>query len=196
MTRLKDRRYEHIKRVAVNTLIECGIRDVPIDPFLICERRGYKLIKYSEKYNEEDMAVVVEAFPNGFNYYDKGVRIIEYNDNYSIERIRTTILHEIGHIELKHTKKCLLAETEAEWFAAYIIAPPPLVDLYDIEDILDVSARFNTSCECGFHCMRRYQTWKRYTIFKKDYERQLVKQFTGDCISIDNERNVITYECN
>ena len=42
-------------------------------------------------------------------------------------RIRFTIMHEIGHIVLDHTEHSDLAESEANFFAKYALAPPPLV---------------------------------------------------------------------
>ena len=124
------------------------------------------------------MEIVCRKYPNGFNYVLKGERIIEYNDTLTPERIRTTIFHEIGHIELKHTCACSLAEAEAEWFGVYMIAPAPLVDLYNLEDSMDLAVTFDTSMECGYYSMVRYIKWKRYTWILKDYEKELVKQFT------------------
>ena len=44
--RLRNERYEYIKRIVVKTLKDCNIREIPINPFLICQVRGYNLIKY------------------------------------------------------------------------------------------------------------------------------------------------------
>lgn len=177
MTKLRNEKYEYIKKVVTRTLLECNINTLPIDPYKICEKRGYKLIKYSEKYKGENFEKVCAVFPNGFNYFLEGERIIEYNDTLLPERIRTTIFHEIGHIELKHTCQCSLAETEAEWFAAYIIAPPPLIDLIKVNSLLELSIKFDTSKECAYHCMMRYIAWKRVAWFKRDYEKDLIEQF-------------------
>lgn len=176
--RLRDERYEYIKKKVVDTLIECNIKTIPIDPFKICAKRNYKLIKYTKKYSLNEMKIVCESYPNGFNYVLNGERIIEYNDTLSPERIRTTIFHEIGHIELRHTCPCSLAETEAEWFGVYMIAPPPLVNLFDLEDSMELATKFNTSMECGYHSMVRYIKWKRNTWIPKDYERKLIRLFT------------------
>lgn len=177
MARLRDERYEYIKKIAIRTLLECDIKTLPISPIEICEKRGYKLIKYTEKYSTEEMELVCEKYPNGFNYFRGGERIIEYNDTLLQERIRTTIFHEIGHIELNHTCHCALSENEAEWFAAYIIAPPPLVDLNEINSSLELAIKFDTSIECGNHCMNRYLKWKRAAYFRHDYEKTLIEQF-------------------
>ena len=59
-----------------------------------------------------------------------------------------------------------------------MIAPAPLVDLYNLEDSMDLAVTFDTSMECGYYSMVRYIKWKRYTWILKDYEKELVKQFT------------------
>lgn len=176
--KLRNERYEYIKRKVLQTLKECNIKTVPIDPFLICKIRGYKLVKYTEKYNSENIKKVCERFPNGFRYLNNGEKIIEYNDTHSPERIRTTLFHEIGHFELKHIYDCSLAEAEAEWFGVYMIAPSPLVDLFKIEDSVDLAVKFDTSIECGYYSMLRYIKWKRQSLFLKDYEKELIKLFS------------------
>lgn len=176
--RLRNERYEYIKRAVIRTLKECNIGTIPICPFLICKIRGYKLVKYTDKYTKEEMKIVCRELSDGFNYVLNGERIIEYNDTKLPERIRTTIFHEIGHIELKHTCRCSLSEAEAEWFGAYMIAPPPLVDLFNLDDFTDLAVKFNTSVECAYYSMNRYMKWKKYTWFLKDYEKELVKLFS------------------
>lgn len=189
MGRLRSERYEYIKEAVVNTLIECNITTVPINPFEICRKKGYLLIKYTSKYTKEEIEKLCEVYPNGFSYYsENGDRIIEYNDTLSNNRIRTTLFHEIGHTVLKHTCTCELAETEAEWFAAYIIAPPPLVNLYNIESSEELSIIFDASLECAYNCMSRYLKWKRITWFLRNYEKDLVNQFSIDFEKIyDND---------
>ena len=104
MTKLRNEKYEFIKKSVIRTLIECDVKTLPINPLEICEKRGYTLIKYTDKYTKEDFDMICEVFPNGFNYYSDGKRIIEYNDTLSTERIRTTIFHEIGHAMNKGSK--------------------------------------------------------------------------------------------
>ena len=178
MAKLRSERYEYIKEAVVNTLVECDIKNVPIDPFEICRRRNYKLIKYTDKYDIDDLKKVVDVYPNGFKQYLNDEMIIEYNDLMSEERIRTTIFHEIGHIELRHVCECELSETEAEWFGVYMIAPAPLVGLYKIEDYKDLSDVFYTSLECGKNSFQRYINWKEKPGFLKEYEERLINQFT------------------
>ena len=178
MARLRDEKYEYIKKKVVRTILECDINELPINPFAICNKRKYKSIKYSDKYSVDELELICKVYPDGFNYYLDGERIIEYNDLLAPERIRMTLFHEIGHIELKHTCKCSLSEAEAEWFAAYMIAPPPLVDLINIDSFLDLAIKFDTSITCAYHCMRRYILWKRFTIVCRDYEKKLREQFS------------------
>jgi Zn-dependent peptidase ImmA (M78 family) len=177
MAKLSNDRYEYIKRKATQTLTECNINSIPINPYQICNERKYKLIKYSSKYSGDELKFIIECFPCGFSYIYNNEKIIEYNDSIEHERIRTTLFHEIGHLELRHTCECTLSETEAEWFGAYIIAPPPLVNIFKPDDYIELSKIFDTSKECGFNAMNRYLKWKSITVFQKDYENTMIKQF-------------------
>lgn len=56
-----------------------------------------------------------------------GLKLILYDKNKYDPRMRFTILHEIGHIRLKHKKHGPREELEANFFAAQTIAPNVLV---------------------------------------------------------------------
>ena len=93
-------------------------------------------------------------------------------------RIRFTIMHEIGHIILNHTEHSDLAESEANYFAKYALAPPPLVHELHIEDYLELSERFDISHQCAFYAMNNYNKWLRYGSPEyRDYEVTLINLF-------------------
>ena len=77
-------------------------------------------------------------------------------------RIRFTIMHEIGHIVLDHTEHSDLAESEANFFAKYALAPPPLVHKYKPEDYCELAEIFQLSQECAMNAMKFYHRWLRY----------------------------------
>ena len=64
-------------------------------------------------------------------------------------RIRFTIIHEIGHIFLGHTKHSDLAESEADFFARYSLAPPPIIHEYKPEDYYEPANIFQIILECA-----------------------------------------------
>ena len=95
---------------------------------------------------------------------------IFYNDQQVIGRIRFTIMHEIAHIVLDHTEASELAEAEANFFAKYALAPPPLVYQFHPEDFLDIAEKFDLSPECAYYAMEFYNKWLQYggTDFSKE----------------------------
>lgn len=179
--RLSDSTYEKIKKAAVQIYIDCDIHTIPLDPNMVCRKLNIELIKYSSKYCEDDLKIIVMAFPDGFKYKKNGKWHIEYNDAKPLGRIKSTIFHEIGHIVLKHQHMCTLAETEAQWFASYIMAPPPLVDMHGIDNFVELAETFELSDECAYNSMSRYLAWKRRKLFKySDYEIELLKSFNRE----------------
>lgn len=88
--------------------------------------------------------------------------VIFYNDNNCRERQRWTIMHEIGHIVLDHTQESELAEAEANFFAKYSIAPPPLIHKAECEDYLDIATKFDLSIQAAYYAMNYYQKWLQY----------------------------------
>lgn len=103
------------------------------------------------------MVFFVEIEKNGQN-----VLYIYYDDSMYERRIRFTIMHEIGHIILEHTEHSDLAESEADFFARYALAPPPLIHKYKPEDYYELANIFQVSLECAMYAMRAYHMWLRY----------------------------------
>ena len=163
--RLLDRRYEEIKKIVVSLFAELNLFNVPIDCFKICDLLGINLIKYSDVSEKKRKACrefskdgfFVEIEKNGQN-----VLYIYYDDSMYERRIRFTIMHEIGHIILEHTEHSDLAESEADFFARYALAPPPLIHKYKPEDYYELANIFQVSLECAMYAMRAYHMWLRY----------------------------------
>ena len=104
--------------------------------------------------------------------------IIYYNDANCKERIRFTILHEIGHIILDHSEESDLSESEANFFAKYALAPPPLVGMARCEDYLDISKKFYISKEAAFYAMKSYCDWLQYGPRNYlNYEIRIINRF-------------------
>lgn len=183
--RLPDNRYEKIKQDVVNMYEKNDIRCIPIDCFEICQKMCIKLIKYSILTNDT-LASVLKSSEDGFciqtlEVFGLSANLqwyIYYNDNMPYQRIRFTIMHEIGHIVLDHTEHSELAESEANFFAKYALAPPPLVHKTNPEDYLDIAITFNLSDECAYYAMKTYNNWLRFGSNKfLDYELSLLLQF-------------------
>lgn len=183
--RLTDDRYENIKQTVVNMFAANDIKQIPIDCFEICQKMCIILRKYSslttkallkaKEISEDGFCMLVKEDPTPFGSYQW---YIFYDDTKSRERIRFTIMHEIGHIVLEHTEHSELAESEANFFAKYSLAPPPLVNKIQPEDYMDIADAFDLSLECAYHAMTFYNKWLQFGSSEfLNYELQLLSLF-------------------
>lgn len=164
--RLSGNRYDEIEAIVVDFFKTININKFPLDCFEICDQRGIVLIPYSELSEKEKAAlntasedgscVLVELQKDIFAW------AIYYNDKMPKQRIRFTIMHELGHIILDHSEHSDLAESEANYFAKYALAPPPLIRQFPIEDYIELARVFDLSTKCAFWSMQKYNKWLMY----------------------------------
>lgn len=152
---------------------ECGLTEYPINCFHIAKKLHYQLVPYSSLSGKQ-LTAAMQISTDGFHLLieDQTTGLfhwrIYYNDQNSHERQRWTIMHEIGHIILDHTEESELAEAEANFFAKYSIAPPPLIHVAECEDYLDIAVQFDISLQAAYYAMSYYQKWLQYG--PKEYE--------------------------
>jgi len=186
--KFSDRRYEEIKQEVLFMFEETETDAFPIDPFEIARKLQYAVIPYSklpfDEYLEaidisnEGYSKVMQHPATGMLYY-----AIFYNDEgHSIRNIRWTIFHEIGHIYLGHHDNSdgneQLEEDEANFFAKYSIAPPPLINATKCADSIDVYNTFGLSDQASGFVFEYFQKWLNYG--PKDYlpyELQMLRLF-------------------
>lgn len=177
-----DGRYEEIKNTVADLIERLVIITFPLDIFDICRQLGIKLVRYSDipisqrstlKLGSEDALHVLWELSKGVFEYT-----IYYNDDLPAQRTRFSLVHEIAHIILGHLEHSDLAESEANFFAAYLLAPPPLIDYLKISDYTELAVKFNLSYTCAFNSMQRYIKWKSYgSNVIKPYERKIIEAF-------------------
>ena len=73
-------------------------------------------------------------------------RIIAYDENKSPFRIRFSIMHELGHIMLGHSRECAYNEQQANFFASNILAPRMAIHFHSA-GMRMMSPRFSRSAE-------------------------------------------------
>lgn len=183
---LPKERYDQIEAAVTNMFINHDIRNIPIDCFEIASKMHIILKPYS-KLSEYGLKEAIGISEDGFCTLleNEGVEpfkysqwYIFYNDLKPKLRIRFTIMHEIGHIVLEHTEKSDLAEAEANFFAKYALAPPPLVHEIHADDYLDVAKEFNVSRQCAYYAFKNYKNWLNYGgEYYKENEIDLLAQF-------------------
>lgn len=165
-------RCDEIKKEILFMYEECEIDTYPIDCFAIAQKLYYVLRPYStlspEQYTEaweidSDGFSRVELNPiTRMNQY-----VIYYNDKINQGRMRWTIFHEIGHIYLGHhdnldDTQSTIEEAEANFFAKYAIAPPPLINITECKSARDIAITFCVSLQASLHLYSYYQKWLHF----------------------------------
>ena len=169
---LPKSRYEEIEDTVIDMLEECEVMHYPIDPFELARKLRYKLRPYSSL-NESKREWAFGESKDGFSQLEEDeitgmtYYVIYYNDGEkNVGRLRWTILHEIGHCYLGH--HCLrhvnkkVTEEEANHFAKYALAPPPLVKALGIHSVSELKKVFITSREAAEHSIEFYRGWLGY----------------------------------
>lgn len=173
-------KYDEIEKKVVDLCVEQGVHKLPIDPFIIIKNRGYILIPFSKFSNSDCQEGVLDDDNDAFSFYspERKTYIIVYNDSKPLNRIRFTLMHEVGHIDLGHKCESELARKMADYYAGYALAPSPLIDIYSSWEIVDIISTFWVSRECANVCSCRYLNWLNYGGQQlKGYEIRLINLF-------------------
>lgn len=166
--------YEHIKITAINILEYYDIKSVPISAFEIANKIGLSVIPYSVF--GEKAELLMKLSEDGF-INNKSIYFNDKCKNYG--RINQTIMHEIGHYILGHISNGEEEESEANFFAKYTLAPPPLIHkMLDNPKIEDIAENFDISYTAARNALNYYQKWCYYGgIDFTPYEQKLLRLF-------------------
>ena len=178
--RLETAQYEDIKQTVTDTYLEYGVKCIPISAFELAVKMGIRLQPYSALSKREKEAA--KAFSmDGFSVERvSGEWIIFYNDeDNNYERMNRTIMHEIGHFALGHTGEAgEEEEMEANFFAKYALAPPPLVHRLPVVTRKSIKESFDISWKAAGYAMQYYEKWLLYGGYQyRDYEIKLLELF-------------------
>jgi len=179
--KLTNEDYEFIKGEVIHVFETYQIKCIPVCGFEIASRMKITVIAYSGL-SKRKLTEALKTSEDGFLYVDEnGHEYIYYNDiDRSYERQNWTILHEIGHIVLDHTGHSQHEEDEANFFAKYAIAPPPLVHRIGATSWEDIYNSFDVSVQAAVYAYNYYLSWKRrYNAIGHlmDYEKRLIHLF-------------------
>lgn len=182
--KLPDETYEFIKGEVAFLLKKCEIKHIPISGLEIASKLNISIQSYSSL-DEDQQEVALRLSEDGFFLEDRyGNNTIYYNDNgRSYSRINMTILHEIGHCVLDHSVSAYgnsdIEEAEARFFAKYMAALPPLVDIIHPQSPNDIKQCFDISREAAKFAFDYYKKWRasKKTNEEKDYERIIIELF-------------------
>ncbi|MDO5297086.1 MAG: ImmA/IrrE family metallo-endopeptidase [bacterium] len=181
--KIDDDRYEYIKAEVAALFERYNVNKWPIDPFVLAKRMGCQLEPYSSL-DEYRLKTALTVSKDGFFLEDRcnNREHIFYNDKMNKNRVKMTVMHEIGHAVLGHHNwiNQELAEAEANFFAKYALAPPPLVHLIKPSCPSDVARAFSLSYEAAQYAYNYYLKLKYWYLkygISRDYEQRLLTLF-------------------
>lgn len=177
-------RYLHVRDLAWRVLIDCKIKEMPVDVYKIAKHYKINLLPYQE-YSEairiidkSNLQETRDAFcvNIGKSYY------LCFNDNLEISYKRILIAHEIGHIILHHCNKLHLAssEKEANMFASRILMPMCVLkecNAFSPKSIRELCC--TPQKESSERAARLKMLVKRDKFYTSKFEKKVVKQFKG-----------------
>lgn len=158
-----------MKRSVADAFQKLGYIRLPVDPSELMDAHGIQLLPYQTVYNAaaslEDLATLCRC-PNGLSFTltenGRNLRFVACNLQENPGRVRFTKLHETGHLLLEHFQDSELAETGANLWAKYAIAPPVLVKELGLTTAEEVAQHFGTSMECAANALKQHSNWLRH----------------------------------
>lgn len=164
------------RREIFRTILEvyetCDIKEFPIDCIDVIKKLKIPLYKYSElsaKKEKECYRVSDDAFKLKGKIY--------YNDSFPyICRQRFTLMHEVGHILLKHVGDTKENDDETNYFASHFLAPRILIHKYKCHDAIQIHDTFGLSYQASNRALMSYKEWFRnisYSATRKPTEPEL-----------------------
>ena len=174
---LKSERYEELNLEVLDLLETYDFPFYPLDVFALARKMGVALKPYSliSPANYRAFAAPSDdAFTFTYENYSVDKTSIYYNPNASKGRLAHSIAHEIAHIWLEHPNDNEPYETEANYFAAYLLAPIPIIIEMGFKDACEVKEYFGISYEAARIALERTRNRLRCKKPKHTYECQIV----------------------
>lgn len=179
--------YKIARDKAWETLIECGICELPINLADIINHYGIYLIKYSDS---DYISRHNSPTEDGYSRLIDGKLVIYYNDKKPEHRIRFTVAHEIGHVLLGHLSEgeTLHRNTEedtpnpkeqqANIFARDLLMPAVVINqlAYSARDISQLCNVSEQSAQIRW--LRLQELRQRNKFYLHPYERQVYNNFS------------------
>ncbi|PGE98887.1 hypothetical protein COF51_06875 [Bacillus pseudomycoides] len=205
-------RYDKSVTLAYRFLTSNNIHSFPIEPLEIIQKNKWGLISYSDlaEIHGVDIESVIKAYQSkdGYTIYDGQYYTIAYNDTVdSKERIRFTLMHEIGHIIFNHLVdfdatilnrggltelQYDVLEKEVNSFARNTLCPANLVHELNMNKIIHLQNHFGLSPQAAKFRLQILQSDK----FKltNRYSKKLLAHFKDFIYKIKHAKQCLN--CN
>lgn len=187
--------YQQARDAAWQILIDCHVSALPVNVGQICKQLGIPAYTYrvAAKVIADAGLSAQQAATDGFTLFLGGKAYIFYDDTRPAGRQRFTIAHELGHIILGHVgdgqytlvnrepdPKDDPHETQANQFAARILAPACVIHAMGVTRAEDISRICNISLPAAqFRAARLAVLEGRGKYLSHPLERRVFEQFTG-----------------
>ena len=175
--------YQNVRNASWQCLIDCNISSLPVPISRICEVYGGKTV------NDSDVHIL-QSGQSGRIIVNENEFSIVVNDNESVQRIRFTIAHELGHYLLGHLGSDItdlnreysrikpVQETEADMFAARLLAPACVLWGINAQTTEQIASVCNISREAAaIRAERMNILLKRGKFLTSPLERNVYRQF-------------------
>ncbi|MBR4615366.1 MAG: ImmA/IrrE family metallo-endopeptidase, partial [Kiritimatiellae bacterium] len=154
-------RYAQIEDAVLELYRKADARTMPLEIFEVASALDCSPIPY-HALGPVLFPVLAKYSEDGFSAWHMGNKwTIYYNGRKPIPRQRFTIAHELGHVMLGHKEHSVLAEHEANHFAAAALCPLPLLALYGIRQVPDVARIFKISEEYAGNRLSDLRRWEK-----------------------------------
>ena len=178
MVLLQSSRYEELKKIGTDIIIDAGITDYPFDVFKVARDLDIEVISY-QSLSDKKKEICFQESEDGFSLLavikGKSQWQVYYNSEMNDERIRFTIMHEISHISADHKDGNEVEESEANFIASFVLAPPCIMHRKKVEDYVDLANEFNVSFTMAHYHIDSYNNWLRYgSRDYTDYEEKII----------------------
>ena len=87
------------------------------------------------------------------------LNLIAYNSQKSANRIRFSLMHELGHHLLRHRNDLPSNEDEANYFASNILAPRIAMYYAHLKSVNEVGHFFNLSSSAAYYAAQDFSEW-------------------------------------
>ena len=183
--------YDRMAMLAIDILIDYGIKDFPLDIYSLCKKMQINVIPYSA-FEKDQRKLLVKKSIDGFNIprstkYEATAFI---NDSFlfgTIQRKNHTVGHEIKHIveEDKDDSEGDLCD----YFSKYLRCPIPYVMHLGLTTKADIIAKFDISDEQAGYVLSGIENRKaKYGNGFFEYELNLLQHLLGEDFHKDDFR--------
>ena len=172
--------YKNIRGASWQCLLDCGIDALPVPVGVLAKHYGITMLYDSDVH-------ILSANESGRLVFDNGSPLMIINNNQSVQRMRFTAVHELGHYVLGHlgesgalSRSHIKApqEQEADMFAARVLMPACVLWGLGVYEPQAIATICNVSLQAATYRAKRLEVLRKRNKFLSDpLERAVYNQF-------------------